>query len=259
LNYLPTFAFLKKNLMLIIFTFLILHWYLSLFGQTFFLHRYGAHKMFTMTPFWEKVFYIFTWFTQGSSYLNPRAYAILHRMHHAYSDTKEDPHSPHFFKEVFTMMLHTKRVYYGLLSGEYKAEEKFDKNYPRWDIVDRMADSWVSRLFFAGLYILFYIYFAPYWWLFFLLPIHFLIGPIQGAVVNWAGHKYGYRNYDNGDQSKNTFWIDLLMMGELFQNNHHQHASRPNFANKWWEFDPVYPIIVVLNKLSIIRLKRVVA
>jgi len=53
--------------------FLILHWYLSLFGQTFYLHRYSAHKMFTMSPFWEKYFYIFTWVTQGSSYLNARA------------------------------------------------------------------------------------------------------------------------------------------------------------------------------------------
>lgn len=245
--------------MLIIFTFLILHWYLSLFGQTFFLHRYGAHKMFSMTPFWEKFFYLYTWITQGSSYLNPRAYAILHRLHHAYSDTKEDPHSPRFFREVFTMMWHTKKIYYGLLSGEFKVEEKFEKNYPRWDSVDRIADSWFMRLFFAGLYISFYIAFAPYWWLFLLLPIHFLIGPIQGAVVNWAGHKYGYRNFDEKDQSKNTFWIDFLMLGELFQNNHHHYASRPNFATKWWEFDPVYPVILFLDKTGIIKLNRAVA
>ncbi|MFB0944651.1 MAG: acyl-CoA desaturase, partial [Spirosomataceae bacterium] len=28
-------------------SFFIGHWYLSLFSQTFFLHRYSAHKMFT--------------------------------------------------------------------------------------------------------------------------------------------------------------------------------------------------------------------
>ena len=36
------------------------HWFLSLFSQTFFLHRYVAHKMFTMSKFWERFFYIFT-------------------------------------------------------------------------------------------------------------------------------------------------------------------------------------------------------
>ena len=62
--------------------------------QSFFLHRYGAHKQFALSKRWERVFHFATWLTQGSSYLSPRAYAILHRMHHAYSDTPKDPHSP---------------------------------------------------------------------------------------------------------------------------------------------------------------------
>ena len=119
-----------------IFLFLIIHWYLSLFAQTFFLHRYGAHKMFTMSKGWEKFFYLFTWITQGSSYLNPRAYAVMHRMHHAYSDTDKDPHSPLFFKEVFTMMWFTKNMYNDLVEGRFVPEQKFDKNYPSWTSVD---------------------------------------------------------------------------------------------------------------------------
>ena len=35
--------------------FLLCHWYLSLFFQTFFLHRYASHKMFKMHPFLEKL------------------------------------------------------------------------------------------------------------------------------------------------------------------------------------------------------------
>ena len=103
---------------MVILIFLLLHWYLSLFGQTFYLHRYAAHKMFTMSPFWEKFWYLFTWITQGTSYLNARAYAILHRMHHAFSDTEKDPHTPHFFKEVFTMMMHTRKIYARLLEHQ---------------------------------------------------------------------------------------------------------------------------------------------
>ncbi|HKR06016.1 MAG TPA: acyl-CoA desaturase [Bacteroidia bacterium] len=241
---------------MIIIIFLILHWYLSLFAQTFFLHRYGAHKMFSMSKGWERVFYLFTWVTQGSSFLNPRAYAIMHRMHHAYSDTEKDPHSPHFFKEVFSMMWFTKNMYNGLVTGELPAEQKFDKNYPAWRWVDKFAESDISRYFFVALYVLFYILFATQWWMFLFLPIHFLMGPIQGAVVNWAGHKYGYSNYNDGDLSRNTFFFDFLMLGELFQNNHHHFAARSNFANKWWEFDPVYPVIFLLDKMRVIRLAR---
>lgn len=207
-----------------------------------------------MKPLWEKFWYTYTWVMQGSSYLNARAYAILHRMHHAYSDTKEDPHTPHFFKEVFSMMWHTRKVYNGVLEGTWKVEEKFTKNYPVYPKIDKLADSWPMRILFGLGYVAFYYFFATAWWMYLFLPIHFLMGPIQGAVVNWAGHKYGYRNFDEKDHSKNTLIIDFLMLGELFQNNHHHAGARPNFAVKWWEFDPVYPIIRLMHMLHIIRL-----
>jgi stearoyl-CoA desaturase (delta-9 desaturase) len=168
--------------------------------------------MFTMSPFWEKFWYIFTWVTQGTSYLNARAYAILHRMHHAYSDTEKDPHTPHIFKQAFTMMMHTRKIYNGVLTGTIQVDPKFDKNFPVFKIIDKIADHNFIRLFFAALYIIFYVFFATQWWMFLFLPIHFLIGPIQGAIVNWAGHKYGYRNFpEEKDQSKNTLFIDFLM------------------------------------------------
>jgi stearoyl-CoA desaturase (Delta-9 desaturase) len=238
---------------MIILIFLLLHWYLSLFGQTFFLHRYGAHKMFTMNKFWEKFFYIFSWVTQGSSYLNARAYAILHRMHHAYSDTEQDPHTPHFFKDAYHMMLHTHQIYKGVKNNAVEIPEKFDRNFPVYPIIDKIADSWASRLFFAALYITFYAFFATQWWMFLFLPINFLMGPIQGAIVNWAGHKYGYRNFESDDKS---LFIDFLLMGELFQNNHHHAGAKPNFAAKWYELDPTYPIILLFSKLRIIKLVR---
>ena len=56
------------------------------------------------------------------------------------------------------------------------------------------------------------------------------MGPVHGAIVNWAGHKIGYRNYDSDDNSKNTLVFDVLTMGELFQNNHHKWGQAPNFA-----------------------------
>lgn len=100
---------------MVIVVFFLAHWFLSLFCQTFFLHRYAAHKMFSMTKFWERAFYVATFVTQGSSFLNPRAYAIMHRMHHAYSDTEKDPHSPYYFRSMFMMMWRTKDIYLGYL------------------------------------------------------------------------------------------------------------------------------------------------
>ncbi|OIN57384.1 acyl-CoA desaturase [Arsenicibacter rosenii] len=234
------------------------HWYLSLFCQTFFLHRYGAHKMFTMSKFWERFFYFLTYLSQGSSYLSPRAYAVLHRMHHAYSDTPKDPHSPHNSTNVFQMMWKTKDIYNAVLHRRAPIAKHFDRNYPHWTFIEKIGDSWVSRVAWGTLYSLFYIfaylYLDMHWAFFFLLPIHFLMGPIHGAIVNWSGHKYGYQNFDNHDKSRNSLIFDLLMLGELFQNNHHKRPNDANFGARWWEFDPTYPVIRVLDKLNIIRI-----
>ena len=122
--------------------FFVSHWYLSLFSQTFYLHRYSAHKMFTMNKFWEKFFYLFTYLTQGASYLTPRPYAIMHRMHHAFSDTEKDPHSPHFFKEVMSMMKYTYKIFSGIHNNKLQFDAKFDRNFPEWKTVDWM---WCQR------------------------------------------------------------------------------------------------------------------
>ena len=78
----------------------------------------------------EKVFYLLTFITQGSSTLSAHAYAIMHRMHHEYSDTERDPHSPHFFKNVFTMMWHTRNIYNSILNKKFSPGPEFEKDVP---------------------------------------------------------------------------------------------------------------------------------
>lgn len=246
--------------MLAIIIFFLCHWFLSLFFHSFFLHRYASHQLYVTSKRWEKFFYLSTWFLQGSSYLVPRAYGVMHRMHHTYSDTEKDPHSPHFFKDIWQMMFHTAAIYRSFVENKNVPDKEFTEDYlPVWDKLDRIGNSYITRLLFAAAYVAFYIYFAPSAWWFLLLPIHFLMGPIQGAVVNWCGHKYGYSNYDNGDHSKNSTPWGFFMMGELFQNNHHYHKDNPNFARKWFEFDTTYIVMIIFNKFRIIRLLPVPA
>ncbi|MFC0513486.1 acyl-CoA desaturase [Mucilaginibacter angelicae] len=242
---------------MIIFSFFIAHWFLSLFFQTFFQHRYASHRMFTTSKTWERVFYLMAYFFEGASFLNPRAYATMHREHHAYSDTEKDPHSPHFFTDIFQMVKATVHTFKDHLKRTREPDACFNGYYPEWPLIDRMGSSLLSRIIFALAYTCFYIIFATHWWLFLLLPIHYLMGPIHGAIVNWCGHKYGYTNFNNNDKSKNTTPFDFLMLGELFQNNHHRHPNSANFGKRWFEIDPVYPVMKVMHWLKIIKLRKV--
>ncbi|MCB0793410.1 MAG: acyl-CoA desaturase [Flavobacteriales bacterium] len=239
----------------VIILFFVLHWYMSLFVQTFYLHRYAAHAMFTMSPFWEKAFHLLTFVAQGSSYLSPYAYGVLHRLHHAYADTEQDPHSPKYDQSLFSMMWRTKSIYHEIFFRRLKVEPRFTQGVPSWSGFERFADAWATRIFWGVLYSLVYFLFAPSYWWYLLLPLHYVMGPLHGAIINWYAHKYGYRNYEVKDTSRNMIPVELLVMGEGLHNNHHARSNRANFAVKWFEFDPTWPIIRLLHGLRIIRLK----
>ncbi|RYY31575.1 MAG: acyl-CoA desaturase [Chitinophagaceae bacterium] len=236
--------------------FFIALWYLSLFSQTFFLHRYAAHGSFKMSKGWEKFFYVFTWITQGSSYLSPRAYGIMHRMHHAFTDTEKDPHSPMYSKHVVDMMLKTHRVYSDIFTGKTVVEERFTKNVPTWRSFDTFAHSTFSRLVWVAAYLAFFWFFATSWWWYLLLPIVFSMGVVHGAIINWYAHKFGYINYKVKNTSMNLLKIDILMMGESYHNNHHKFPGSVNFGKRWHEWDPTYPVILFLKWLGIIKFAK---
>ncbi|MFY7993801.1 MAG: acyl-CoA desaturase [Bacteriovoracaceae bacterium] len=240
--------------MLIVFLLLIAHWYLSLFCQTFYLHRYAAHGMFSM-PYWlDRVFYALTYLTQGPSFLNPRAYALLHQAHHKYSDTDKDPHSPHFFPSVSTMMLQTYHDYHALVRNPQGMRS--DHYYPTWKNLDSFATTWWHTILWIALYVWGYSFVVTAWWQYSFLAIHFLMGPIQGAIVNWFGHKLGHRNFDLPDKSRNTLPVDFLLMGELYQNNHHARPMSLNFASRWFEWDPTYPLIRTLQVFRLVKITK---
>src|SRR5262245_65917802 len=113
------------------------HWVVSAFFQSFFHHRYASHRMFTMSPRTERVWHMMTYLSQGSSYLSPRAYAILHREHHAYSDTERDPHAPGYFANVLTMMWATALRYSAHFKRTSSPESRFLGWYPEWPMLDR--------------------------------------------------------------------------------------------------------------------------
>lgn len=241
---------------MVIFLFFITVWYLSLFSQTFFHHRYASHGAFTMSKGWERFFFVFTYITQGSHYMSPRAYAIMHRIHHAHTDTEQDPHSPNFSSNLISMMWRTRNIYNGIYKGTIPVDEKFSKNLPEWHAFDRWATSNLSRVLWIAAYTAFFILYAGSPWLYLLLPVIIVMGAFHGAIINWFAHKFGYRNFKLKNTSENLFSIDFLMLGESYHNNHHKRPSAINFGVRWHEIDPVYPIILLLSKLKVIQLPK---
>jgi stearoyl-CoA desaturase (delta-9 desaturase) len=239
-----------------IFVFFVVMWYLSLFSQSFFHHRYASHRAFKMSKFWERFFFIFSYFTQGPHFLSPKAYAIMHRMHHAHTDTQLDPHSPKFSSNIFSMMWRTRNRYKQIYMGKELVEEKYLANLPEWKAFERVTCSTVSRIIWIAFYLLIFIWLTTAWWQFLLLPVLIVLGAFHGAIINWFAHKYGYRNHRLNNTARNLFRVDFLMLGEAYHNNHHKYPSSANFGYKGREIDPLYPVILLLHKLRVVRLAK---
>jgi stearoyl-CoA desaturase (Delta-9 desaturase) len=230
-------------------------WYLSLVMHAIHLHRYKTHNQFTPSK-WGKIFLHFaTAIVQGSSMLNADAYAVLHNRHHDFSDTKDDPHSPHFFKDIYHMMIHTAKIYIEICKGNIEDREL--KNIPdvqRFKRFDRFVTLMPVRLLWVIGYIFLYslLPFEWYWYSPWII-VTSINAPLQGAMVNWYGHKRGYRNFDSPDKSTNVVHKDFFLLGEWFQNNHHHDKFSPNFAMKKGEFDPTYAVLRFFKKIGVIE------
>jgi stearoyl-CoA desaturase (Delta-9 desaturase) len=233
--------------------FFLAHWYLSLFAQSFFMHRYAAHGAFSMSKGWERFFYWFSFITQGSSYMSPNTYGILHRMHHAFTDTEHDPHSPKHADHALDLMNITRKRYADIYNGKVAVDPKFSKNLPNWRAFDEAAHPWYMRIMWIVVYASFYVAFAPTAWLYLLIPVHAVMGPLHGGIINWFAHKYGTVNFSMSNTSTNLFYVDVLMMGEAYHNNHHKFPSSINFGIRRNEVDPIYFAILLFNKIGIIK------
>lgn len=239
-----------------IFIFVISHWYVSLFLQSFFYHRYAAHGVCTMSRGWEKFFHLSSYIVHGTSYMGTGWYGIMHRLHHAHTDEKEDPHSPHFSPNAMTLMWKTRNSYQDIVQNRLPVDEKYKKDLPGWSALDRIAHNWISRVIWALVYTGIFMLLATAWWQYFFLPLIIASSAFQGLVVNWWAHKFGYENYKMANTSKNILPVDIFFAGEAYHNNHHKHPSRPNNAVRWFEIDPTFQVMRLMHWLRIIKLKK---
>ena len=103
-----------------------------------------------MSKGWERFFHFLDLGRHAApSYLNPRAYAIMHRMHHAYSDTPKDPHSPvHQPNLLHDDVADEDAVRGTSRTAASRSIPRFDGGYPEWPLFDHTLSNWpvVHRL-----------------------------------------------------------------------------------------------------------------
>jgi stearoyl-CoA desaturase (delta-9 desaturase) len=216
---------------------------LTAMGITLAFHRLLTHRSFK-TPKWLE--YILTLFGSLAIQGGPIKWVATHRVHHAFSDRPQDPHSPnHGFWWAHILWLF---AYDEVLDHPVK-----HKRYAS-DLASDPVHRFIERTFVVQTFVLGGLLFA--WggwpaviWGIFLRAVFVYHGT---WLVNSAAHIWGYQTYQTNDGSRNNWWVALVSYGEGWHNNHHAYPNSAAHGLRWWEFDITYLTIRFLWLLGLV-------
>ncbi len=212
----------------------------SVFATTVYLHRVLAHRSLTVRPPVAFAFRLILWITTG---IAPRAWVAVHRRHHAFSDTPQDPHSP-VVLGFWAVQLGNVRLYRATIRDGVTVT-KYSRDLPP-DRFDRVL---FDRAF-LGLAIgitLLVLVLGPLGGLV-AAGIHTLVYLAINSAVNAVGHTYGSRPYAN--LATNNQWLAWISGGEGLHNNHHAAPTSAWFSLAGGETDPGWWLIRLLLRTN---------
>lgn len=240
------------------FSMLIVMYVLTVLGITVGFHRLFTHRAFETSGFMQGLFAILgSMAMQGPLF----KWVATHRYHHQYSDTQEDPHSPH---TRGTGLLGVIRGAWHSHMGWFFEPDPPNLNRYIKDLSRSRMLQTISDLF-------------PLW-VFLGLALPALIGGLitmswTGALLGlvWGGfarlflvhhvtwsinsvcHMWGSRPHKTRDLSRNNFIFGILALGEGWHNNHHAFPVSARHGLKWWQVDLSWYLIRVLAWLKLAR------
>jgi stearoyl-CoA desaturase (delta-9 desaturase) len=224
-----------------------------MFAITGFYHRYFSHRSFRTSRAAQFGFALL-----GSTCVQrgPLWWASHHRMHHQRSDEPGDVHSPRQQGFIWSHMgWITSEANFGTdfkivhdLAGfpELRFLDRFDVLVPvatgfaMFGLGAALARLWPGLGTSGGQMLI---------WGFFISTVALLHGTF---TINSLAHVFGRRRYETGDDSRNSFALALITLGEGWHNNHHHYPAAVRQGFFWWEIDLTYYALKALEAVGII-------
>ncbi len=215
-------------------------YYVRMFFVTAGYHRYFAHRTYKTSRVFQ---FLLAFFAQSSTQKGALWWAAHHRIHHKMSDKPGDIHSMKLDGFWWSHMG-------WILSTKHEAtswEEIPDlAKYPelrwlnRWHVVPTivlavglwLVGSWPALV-----------------WGYFVSTTLLYHGTF---TINSITHWMGRRRYATTDESKNSFILALVTLGEGWHNNHHYYPRATNQGFFWWEVDVTYYVLRLLSVFGVV-------
>ena len=223
----------------------IVSYYVRMFALSAGFHRYFSHRSYkTSRPF---AFFL-AFLGECSLQKGVLWWASHHRHHHRYSDQLQDVHSPvrkgFWWSHMGWILCHKyKHTRNDLIKDFTVLPELNWLNENTWLPVNLYIAALVYGFGLEG----------------------FLWGFIVATVFLWHGtfsinslvHVWGTQPFRTGDNSRNNVLGAILTLGDGWHNNHHHYPLSVRHGFRWWQFDPCYYALCLLERLGVVwDLKR---
>ncbi len=225
-----------KSLMLCVALYVLRMW-----GITAGYHRYFAHRAYKTSRWFQ---FVLACVGASSLQKGPLWWAGLHRMHHRWSDTPRDIHSPRQRGFLYSHV------------GWITSPDHDGTDLALIPDFARYAElRWIDRFHWVPFAVLTAVCFA----------IDGARGVVWGAgvstVLGWHGtffinslaHVWGSRRYETTDTSRNNPVLALITLGEGWHNNHHHYMNSAKQGFFWWEVDVSYYTLCALAWVGVVR------
>jgi len=206
----------------------------NIIGISITLHRYYSHKSFEFR--YNVIKKLFTFISVIMCRGSPIGWVYIHRLHHGFSDTDKDPHSPkHLGFKLFGLKHltnHSDKINKFLVKDLMTEEQlNINKHYLLYVI------AYVAILAAVNIQLVYFLW---------ALPV--VLVQLSQNSFNYIGHMFGYRNFQTDDASTNNIWLFPFILGDAWHNNHHKNPALISNKVRVFEIDPAAAIINVIKK-----------
>lgn len=226
---------------------------IRMFSITGFYHRYFSHKTFKTSRFMQ---FLFAVLGNSSMQRGPLWWAATHRHHHKHSDHEEDVHSPvvsgFLWSHIgwLTSMRNFPTAYKSIPDLARYPElvflNRYDQTVPFVYGLLMFGIGWALETFFPASGVTAGQFFV---WTFFISTTVLLHGTL---FINSLAHVWGRRRYKTDDDSRNSWLLTFITLGEGWHNNHHRYPHSVRQGFRWWELDLTYYGLKLMSWMGLI-------
>jgi fatty-acid desaturase len=177
----------------------------------------------------------------------PIAWVTTHRIHHAFTETDRDPHSP----RNGSYWAHIGWIFRGTAQNQPEATvHRYSPDLLRDPVLRFLERYYFLTSVVVGLLLLAIGGWPMMLWGIFLRTV---FGWHSTWLVNSATHLWGKRRFETRDDSRNNGFVAAITFGEGWHNNHHAYPRSSRHGLTWREIDINWIQIRFLEKLGLVK------